>query len=280
MKYITLANGVKMPLLGLGTFLSENGTDAYNSVKWALEAGYRLIDTAQTYGNEESVGKAIKDSGIDRSEIFITTKLYPGKIGYNNAKKYFEESLKKLDTDYIDLYLIHWPSQNYELTSECWKAMEEIYRTGKARAIGVSNFNIHHLENLKKTAKIMPMLNQVELHPGLRQLHMQKYLNENNIAINSYGPLMKGQAFDIPLLKELSLKYNKSIPNIITKWGIQRNVVMIPKSVTKDRIIENFNVFDFDITGEDMEKINNLNITRRVYSDPDNAHFVPLKEII
>ncbi len=276
----TLSNGVVVPLLGLGTFKSDNDGDAYNSVKWALEAGYRHIDTAQGYGNEESVGRAIRESGIPREEIFVTTKLTVSLSGYNNALKGIEESLERLGLDYVDLFLIHWPSQNTDLNAQTWKAFEEIYEAGKARAIGVSNFNIHFLETLKKTAKIMPMMNQVELHPGLRQYSLQEYCEANNILITSYGPLMKGQAFDIVEVQEIAAKHNKSIPNVIVRWGLQRGIFMIPKSVTQSRILANADVFDFELDEEDMNKIKNIKMGQRVYIDPDNAYHCPLEEIL
>ncbi len=277
-RFITLNNGLKMPRLGLGTFKSLDGDEAYNAALNAINAGYLMIDTAQVYGNEESIGRAIKDSKVDRNNIFITTKLFPSKLGYKSAKEELNISLEKLGLDYVDLYLLHWPSSNYELNNHAWHAMEEIYESGKAKSIGVSNFNIHHLMFLLPNCKIKPMMNQIEIHPGLTQYELVRYCQNNNIAVTSYGPFMKGQVFQMESLKDLASKYNKSIPNIIVRWGLQRNIVMIPKSVTKERIIDNFNVFDFELTNEDMKIVDLCNRGTRVYTDPNNAHFVPTEE--
>lgn len=279
MQDIILNNGVKMPIIGLGTFKSENGDECYHAVLEALKAGYRHIDTAMGYGNEESVGKAIKDSGIPREEIFITTKLQAGKLGYKAAKFYLEESLERLGTDYVDLYLIHWPSHNKEVNIHTWKAFEELYLAGKAKAIGVSNFQIHHLEDLLGSASIKPMVNQVELHPFLTQKELQEYLVKHDIQIESYGPFAKGLAFENDYLKELAQKYNKSVANIVCRYGIERNIIMIPKSVTTSRIIDNFKVFDFNLTAEEVAKIDSLNLGKRVYTDPDNCPFVTNVEV-
>lgn len=204
MNYFTLSNGVKIPGVGLGTFKAENGDECYEAVLAALKAGYRHIDTAMGYGNEESVGRAIKDSGIPREEIFITTKLFPGKPGYNSAKTNLEKALKRLGTNYVDLYLMHWPSNNYSVNLHTWKAFEELYEEGKARAIGVSNFKIHHLEHLLPSVKIKPMINQVELHPFLTQKPLQNFLEKNGILLESYGPFAKGMVFENECLAELA----------------------------------------------------------------------------
>lgn len=278
MKNITLSNGVIIPMVGLGTFKATDGNECYNAVLEALRAGYRHIDTAMGYGNEESVGKAIKDSGIPREEIFITTKLFPGKPGYLSAKENLELALKRLGTDYVDLYLMHWPSNNYAVNLHTWQAFEELYSEGKVRAIGVSNFKIHHLEHLLPSVKIKPMINQVELHPFLTQKPLQDFLNKEGIVLESYGPFAKGMVFENETLKELAEKYNKSVANIVVRYGLERNIVMIPKSVTVDRIIKNFAVFDFELSKEDIALIDSLNLGRRLYTDPDNAPFVPMEE--
>jgi methylglyoxal/glyoxal reductase len=278
MEYKILSNGVKMPMLGLGTFKVSEG-EAYDTVLEALKLGYRHIDTAQIYGNEASVGKAIHDSGIPREDIFVTTKLSPINLGYDEAKKELKISLEKLGLDYVDLYLIHWPSPSNALNQATWRGMEEVYEQKLARAIGVSNFKIHHMDALLKTAKVVPMANQIELHPGLYQLPTQMYLNEKNIALISYGPFMKGEVFleDGPyyaVLKGIADKYHKTIAQVIIAWGIQRGILMIPKSVTPKRLKENLEAKDLKLTIEELASINLLNRGRRVYTDPDNNSFV------
>lgn len=278
MEYSILANGIKMPKVGLGTFKAENGASCYDAVITALKAGYRHIDTAMGYGNEESIGKAIEDSGINRSEIFITTKLYPAKIGYESAKKHLLESLKRLRTNYVDLYLIHWPSANDLVNIHTWQAFEELYEAGYCKAIGVSNFNIHHLEHLIASARIKPMVDQVELHPFLTQTALAKYLKLENIALEAYGPFAKGKVFEDELLKSLADKYHTGIANVVVRWGLQKDIIMIPKSVTMNRIISNFDVFSFALTESEINEIDNLNLGRRLYTDPDNCPFCPTKE--
>lgn len=272
----TLNNGISMPLLGLGTFRAEEGDQTYQAVLAALHTGYRHIDTAQAYNNEASVGKAISDSGLSREELFITTKLGAKNLGYQKAKDELNGSLKKMNLDYIDLYLIHWPSHNPELNKETWRAFEELYFEGKVKAVGVSNFQKHHLMELLKFAEVKPCVNQVELHPGLQQWPLEAYCASEGIHLVSYGPLMKGEVFEMPVLQELAKKYNKSVPNIIARWGIQRGIFMIPKSVTKERIVDNFNIFDFYLTDEDMAAIKSINRGKRVYTDPDNAPHVAI----
>jgi diketogulonate reductase-like aldo/keto reductase len=278
MEYKILSNGVNMPMLGLGTFKVTEG-EAYDTVLEALKLGYRHIDTAQIYGNEASVGRAIHDSGIPREDIFVTTKLSPLNLGYEEAKKELKISLEKLGLDYVDLYLIHWPSPSNALNQATWRGMEEVYGQKLARAIGVSNFKIHHMDALLKTAHIIPMANQIELHPGLYQLATQVYLNEKNIALISYGPFMKGEVFleDGPyyaVLRGIADKYQKTIAQVIIAWGIQRGILMIPKSVTPKRLKENFEAKDLKLTVEELASINLLNRGRRVYTDPDNNSFV------
>ncbi|MDY0209987.1 MAG: aldo/keto reductase [Acholeplasma sp.] len=274
-----LSNGVEMPLLGIGTFKVGEGPEAYDTVLEALKVGYRHIDTAQLYGNEESVGRAIKDSNIPREQLFITTKLASSKLGYQEAIDELEQSLEKLGLDYVDLYLIHWPSPSDELNQQTWKGMEVCYQNKKTRAIGVSNFKIHHMDALLKVASIYPMANQVELHPGLYQLPLQTYLNKKNIALISYGPFMKGEVFDpngpyFNTLSEIAKKYSATVAQIVISWGIARQVFMIPKSVTPKRIKENFESLNITLKDEDIIAINNLNRGRRVYTDPDNNSFV------
>lgn len=266
-------NILEMPFIGLGTFRSENGDECYNAVKIALETGYRHIDTAQAYQNEESVGKAIHDSNIKREEIFITTKLWPKNLGYDNAIKKLKDSLRLMNLEYIDLYLIHWPSHDFKVNVETWKAFIKLKEEGLVKHIGVSNFHRHYLDDIIRNTKVIPEFNQIELHPYLNQIPLIKYHNELGIKTISYGPFAKGRVFDDEALIELSKKYNKSIPNIIVKWGIQNNIYMIPKSVTKERIIQNFDIFDFELSKEDINLINSLNRGLRVYTDPDNNPF-------
>lgn len=274
MKYRKLSNGVEMPVIGLGTFLIEDGTSVTETVLKALKIGYRHIDTAYMYQNEHGIGEAISQSGIDRKEIFITSKIKSKAMGdIEQLEATFKESLDNLQTDYIDLMLIHWPSHDPKVNEITWKFLEEKYKAKKIRAIGVSNFQKHHLEELLKTAEIKPMMNQVELHPGLNQIPLQKYLASENIAITSYGPLMKGQVFEEPyasVLTEIAEKHQASIAQVIVAWGIQREVFMIPKSVKEHRLKENFEALNVELSTEDVIKINQLNKGRRVYTDPDN----------
>ncbi|MDY0295593.1 MAG: aldo/keto reductase [Acholeplasmataceae bacterium] len=275
-----LYNGVEMPRLGLGTFLVKDGDSAYETVLEALKVGYRHIDTAQMYQNEGSVGQAIKDSKIPREEIFITTK-QRGHSTKEKMRRQFEESLEKLQTSYVDLYLIHWPNHDKKINQQTWALFEELYQEKKVRAIGVSNFQRHHIEDLMETATIRPMVNQVELHPGLSQIPLQNYLVEHGIQIESYGPLMKGGVFEgiwQEGLSKIAEKYQATIAQIIIAWGLHRHVVMIPKSVTPSRILENFKAKDIKLTEEDIQAINSLNRGKRVYTDPDNSPWGPYQE--
>ena len=280
MNTITLANGIKMPQLGLGTFLVPDGQVAYETVYHALKIGYRHIDTAQMYQNEASVGQAIIDAKIPREEIFITTK----QRGHSTLKKMresFEESLKKLQTDYVDLYLIHWPNHDKRINQQTWSLFESLYQEGKVKAIGVSNFQRHQLEDLFETATILPMVNQVELHPGLSQVPLKAYLDRKNIMIESYGPFMKGGVFEGiwgEALSKIAHKHQKTIAQIVIAWGLARGILMIPKSVTKERIEENFHAKDIILDAEDMDIINGLNRGKRVYTDPDNSPWGPYAE--
>ena len=270
---ITLNNGLKVPKLGLGTFKITDEKEAYETVKYALEVGYRHIDTAQIYNNEHMIGKAIKDSNVKREDIFITTK-YWGFHDEIEMEEKFYESLEKLKTNYVDLYLIHWPNHNKAVNAKVWSFLEKLYKEKKALAIGVSNFQEHHLESLLKTAKIIPMVNQVELHPGLTQMPLNTYLKSKNIQIESYGPLMRGRIFETPFkekLEEIANKHNATIAQIVIAWGLNRNILMIPKSVTKERIKENFEARNIKLTEAEILEINALNRGSRVYTDPDNA---------
>jgi len=276
----TLHNGVKMPKLGLGTFLMPDGEDAYASVLEALKVGYRHIDTAQMYQNEDSVGRAIKDSGLKREDIFITTK-QRGHTTLEKMEIQFNDSLRKLQTDYIDLYLIHWPNHDKKVNQQTWAFFEKLYKEGKCRAIGVSNFQKHHILDLYETATIKPMVNQVELHPGLSQEPLKKWLEFEGIAIESYGPFMKGGIFEgiwKEGLEKIAEKHQATIPQIVIAWGLARDVIMIPKSVTPSRILENFVAKDVLLSIQEIEEINKLNRGKRVYTDPDNSPWGPYSD--
>lgn len=264
-----LHNGVKMPWLGFGTFRIESGEITKNAVLEALRIGYRHIDTAKVYENEKSVGEAIKESGIPREDIFLTTKVWNTDQGYEETLKAFNKSLEKLGTDYLDLYLIHWPKDK---NIETWKALEKLYKEKKIRAIGVSNFKIHHLEELFKETEIIPMVNQVECHPQFPQNELKAFCVKHKIQLEAWGPLMQGKIFDKTLIKELAQKYQKTIAQIALRWQIQRGVVVIPKSITPSRIKENSEIFDFTLSNEDMELINSLE-GDRIGPDPDKITF-------
>ncbi|MFF2854773.1 aldo/keto reductase [Peribacillus sp. NPDC058002] len=264
----TLYNGVKMPWLGLGVYKAEQGQEVVKSVKSALSNGYRSIDTAAFYENEEGVGRAIKESDVDREELFITTKVWNLDQGYDSTIAAFELSMRKLGLDYLDLYLIHWPIDGKY--KETWKAFEKLYNDGRVRAIGVSNFNINHLEDLIADSEITPMVNQIEYHPCLIQSELHEYCKRQSIQLEAWAPLMRGELLDNQTLSEIGIKYNKSITQVILRWDIQNEVVTIPKSTKEHRIIENANIFDFELTQEDMKKINSLNENRGIAVDLNN----------
>ncbi|RKQ35895.1 aldo/keto reductase [Oceanobacillus halophilus] len=264
---VTLNNGVKMPGFGLGVYKASM-EETVHSVKTALQHGYRHIDTASYYQNEEGVGKAIKESGIPREEIFVTSKVWNEQQGYENTLKAFDESLQKLDLDYLDLYLVHWPvSGKYKDT---WRALEKLYTDGKVRAIGVSNFQAYHLEDLLKDAKVKPVINQVEYHPHLTQLEVKEFCEKEDIQLEAWSPLKKGRLLDVPLLVQLAEKYGKTPAQIILRWDVQNNVITIPKSVKEERIVENADIFDFALTDEEMQQINDLNMDDRSGPNPDD----------
>ncbi|MFD1031692.1 aldo/keto reductase [Metaplanococcus flavidus] len=265
----TLHNGVKMPWLGLGVFKVEDGEEVRNSVKAALDAGYRSIDTAAIYGNEEGVGKAIAESSVPREELFITTKVWNADHGYEETLAAFHTSMKKLGLDYLDLYLIHWPFPLQGKSLETWKALEKLYKDGRVRAIGVSNFKVHHLEEIIADAEIVPMVNQVEYHPRFKQQELHDFCKAHKIQLEAWSPLMQGGLLDDPVLMDIAAKYNKSTAQIIIRWDMQTGVVTIPKSVKLHRIAENADVFDFELSPEDIDKINTLNKDQRMFADPD-----------
>lgn len=274
-----LANGVKIPCIGFGTWKAQNGETAVNAVKQALKTGYRHIDTAALYYNEESVGTGIKESKISREEIFVTSKLQNPEHGYQETLNAFEATMKNLDLDYLDLYLIHWPNPiksraNWqEANAGTWKAFEELYEAGRIRSIGVSNFRIHHLEELMKTAKIAPMVNQIRLCPGDTQDELVSYLVEHNILAEAYSPLGSGKIFEVPEMIALSEKYGKSIAQICVRWSLQMGFLPLPKSVTKERIEENAHVFDFELTAEDVSIIAGLKGCCGYSNNPDTTDF-------
>ena len=254
---VKLNNGVEMPILGFGVFQVTDLNECERSVYDAIQAGYRLIDTAASYQNEEAVGRAIKRCGVAREQLFITTKLWVQDAGYESTKKAFEKSLKRLQLDYLDLYLIHQPFNDVHGS---WRAMEELYQEGKTRAIGVSNFQPDRLMDLIAFNKIVPAVNQIETHPFNQQIETQKFLKENGVQHESWGPFAEGKndLFKNELLSSIGKKYNKSIAQVVLRWLTQRGIVAIPKSVRKERIEENFNIFDFRLSDEDMQSIQTL----------------------
>jgi 2,5-diketo-D-gluconate reductase A len=254
MQNVVLNNGVQMPIVGFGVYQIADTEECERSVYEAIRAGYRLIDTAAAYQNEEAVGKAIEKSGVTREEIFVTTKLWIQDAGCESTKKAFERSLKRLQLDYLDLYLIHQP---YGDVYGSWRAMEELYREGKIRAIGVSNFQPDRLMDLMVHNEVVPAVNQIETHPFNQQIETQKFLEENKVQIESWGPFAEGKnnIFENELLRSIASKYQKTVAQVILRWLTQRGVVVIPKSVRKERIVENFNIFDFELSPEDMNAI-------------------------
>lgn len=271
---IKLNNGLEVDQLALGTFRSKPG-DAYNAVKYALKAGYRHIDTAAIYGNEKDVGTAINDSGIDRSEIFVTTKVWNSEQGYESALKAFDKSLEELELDYVDLLLIHWP-KSFEKTAQTWKALEEIYAAGKAKAIGVSNFKIHDIMELMKTAKVTPVVNQVECHVGLQNNRLKEYCDSLGIVLEAYAPLMSHHIEDLlknETMLEVAKKHNVTVPHIAIAWLLERGIIALPKSIKEERIISNFESLNVKLDDEDMQAIRKLNNAQRLFPDSDNIDF-------
>ncbi len=277
MKDYVLANHVSIPCIGFGTWKSPNGEVAKNAVVDAIKSGYTHIDTAAIYGNEESVGQAIKEAGVPREQLFITSKVWNDDRGYDKTIKAFEETMRKLDCDYLDLYLIHWPNpvafreQMVEMNNETWRALEYLYNTGKVKAIGVSNFKRHHLEKLSYSIK--PMVNQIEFHIGCLQKDTVAYCNENNILVEAWSPLGNGKIFECEPMIAFAKKYGKSVAQIAIRYVLQKGALPLPKSVTKERIVENLNVDDFEISSEDMKALDRLDIDINSNTDPDTANF-------
>lgn len=268
---VKLSNGTEMPYLGLGVFDMSDDDEVINTVKCALDVGYRHIDTASFYNNEKGVGEALRQSHVDRSDIFVTSKVWNSEQGYDNTLRAFDKSIQRLGFDYLNLYLVHWPvKEKYKKT---WKALEEICKQGRVKAIGVSNFLKHHLEDLMQSAEILPMVNQVEFHPYLVQNELLNYCKENDIQFEAYSPLMQGRILSDDLINKLAVKYCKTPAQIVLRWDIQKGVVTIPKSVKKERIISNSKIFDFEISQDDIKLIDGLNRSERIGGNPDRIDF-------
>lgn len=264
-----LNNGIKIPTLGLGTYLNDKGKQAINSILYALEIGYRHIDTAAMYENEKEVGRAVRESCIPREEIFVTTKLWNSDHGYDNTIKAFHRSLERLRLDYIDLYLIHWPVENLRL--ESWRALEKLYNDGLCKSIGVSNYMERHLDEILNNFSVVPAVNQVEFSPFLYLKELQNYCESKGIALESYSPLTKGHKLKDSNLIDIARRYDKSTSQILVRWCLQKGVIVIPKSSKKEHIKENADVFDFNISETDMNKLDNLNENYHSTWDPTNV---------
>lgn len=270
--YVKLNNGIMMPQIGFGVYKIEDGEKVERAIDTAFNSGYRAIDTASIYGNEEGVGRAIAYSGIPREELFITSKLWNDDHGFDETLEAFETSLDHLGLDYLDLYLMHWPLASREVRSETWRAMEQIYESGRVRAIGVSNFNISHLDELLETAVTMPAINQIELHPYLTQAKIRTYCENIGIVIESWSPLMRGgELLTNPTISGIANAHGKESAQIILRWHIQSGLIAIPKSVTPERIEENISIFNFELTDDEMQRIDGLNKNKRVGPDPNSV---------
>jgi diketogulonate reductase-like aldo/keto reductase len=265
-----LLNGIEMPRLGLGVWRAKDGQETESAVLAALKAGYRSIDTASMYENEQGVGRAVRASGIPREQVFVTTKVWNNEQGYDSTLKAFRNSLNRLGMDYADLYLVHWPVVGQY--KETYRALEELYDQGLVRAIGVSNFNIHHLEDLMGSCRIKPMVNQVEMHPLHTQKKLFAFCRKEGIQLESWRPLMQGR-LDLPLIEEMAAKYGKTPAQVVLRWHLQLGVVTIPKSTQEGRIRENTDLFDFELEPEDMNRIDELNQNQRFGADPDHFNF-------
>ena len=267
----TLHNGVAIPWLGLGTWKAAEGGDVEQAIGSALELGYRSIDTATVYGNEAGVGRAIADSSIARDELFVTTKVWNSDQGYDSTLAAFDASLQRLGLDHVDLYLVHWPVQGkYKQT---WKALEQIYRDGRARAIGVSNFLEHHLRDLLAEAEVVPMVNQIEFHPHLVQPDLLAFCREQRIQVEAWSPLMRGEVFEIAEIREIAETHGKTPAQVVLRWNLQHAVVTIPKSVRREHIAANADLFDFRLSDEEMNTLDRLDQHRRIGPDPDHVDF-------
>ena len=270
--WIVLNNGVKMPQFGLGVWQTENGQQVIDAVKAAVAAGYRAIDTAAAYENESGVGQGIKECGVPREELFITSKLWNSDQGYDNTLRAFDKTMDLLGLEVLDLYLIHWPCPDNDKYVDTWKAFEKLYKDGRVRAIGLSNFMQAHVQKLLDTCEIKPMVDQIECHPFLTQMEMQKFLFENQIAMTAWSPLAHGEVFGNETLQKIAEKYNKNIAQIVIRWELQRGIITIPKSINPVRIQENIQVFDFILSSEDMIAIDMLNRDHHTGPDPYTFH--------
>lgn len=274
-----LSNQLSIPSIGFGTWQTPNGDVAISSVKYAIESGYTHIDTAAIYGNEKSIGQAIKESGVAREKLFITSKVWNSDRGYESTKKAFAKTLNDLQLDYLDLYLIHWPANSKQFTNwqsinaETWRALEDLYKEGYIKAIGVSNFMVNHLQALLKTAEIAPMVNQIEFHPGHRQAEVVELCQQNNILVQAWSPLGTGKMLTNSMLVQIAAKYNKSVAQLCVRWCLQNGTLPLPKSVTPSRIDENKLVFDFEISAADMQTINQMPYCGGSGLDPDQVDF-------
>ncbi|WP_422349660.1 aldo/keto reductase [Flagellimonas sp.] len=266
-----LHNGVQMPYFGLGVYLSKDGEEVSNAVKVALNHGYRHVDTASIYNNEVGVGFGIKESDVYRKDVFVVSKVWNADQGYDSTLKAFDASLERLNMDYLDLYLIHWPKG--KISKDTWRALERLYKEKRVRAIGVSNFLQHHLEELLVEAEIVPMVNQMEFHPYLVQQDLIDFCKDKGIQYEAWSPMMQGNIFDLPEFKDLAAKYNKSAAQIVLRWDLQKGVVTIPKSSKPERIVSNADLFDFELSTEDVQVLDNLDRGQRFGPDPDNFDF-------
>lgn len=272
---VALHNGVAMPGFGLGVFKVEEGDTAVQAVKDAIKNGYRSIDTAAVYQNERGVGQGIKEAlaenGLKREDLFVTSKVWNADLGYESAIAAYEASLERLGLAYLDLYLIHWPVKGKY--KDAWKALETLYEQGRVKAIGVSNFQVHHLEDVLADARVKPMVNQVELHPRLTQVELRAFCEKHGIRIEAWSPLMQGELLNDATLREIAAETGKTVAQVILRWDVQHGIVTIPKSIKEARIIENASIFDFSLTDAQMARIDGLNENRRIGPDPDNFDF-------
>lgn len=272
--HVKLNNGIEIPGLGLGVYQIPNDETAQVVVN-GVKAGYRLIDTAAIYGNEEGTGygiaQALKETGLKREDLFVTSKLWNAHLSYDEAIAAFNESLAKLGLEYLDLYLIHWPGKH--AFKEAYLAMQDLYKAGKIKALGVSNFEVHHLEELAEFAEVVPVINQVESHPKFNQYNLKKYMDQHDIKLQAWSPLMQGQILQDPTLQKIADKYGKTVPQVILRWDIQRDILLVVKSVRSERMKSNADVFDFSLSTEDMQTIDDLNENYRVGPNPDEFDF-------